>query len=137
MRSAGGVSALKTLVLCVVATVLACGTALAQPAQTPAKSETPAKHQPLVCLSTSNIDRTRTPDTQTILFYMRNGKIWKNTLRARCSGLAFHGFIYRVRGGQICSNMQSIQVIQTHEICTLGDFTPYTPPKDKKSEKPK
>lgn len=128
---------MKALALCVVATALACGAALAQPAQTPAKSETPAKHQPLVCLSTSDIDRTSTPDTRTILFYMRNGKIWKNTLRARCSGLAFYGFIYRVHGGQICSNMQSIEVIQTHETCMLGDFTPYTPPKDKKSEKSK
>ena len=95
-----------------------------------AKGEKPAPPtQKSVCLWTYQIDHTTVPDKNTILFYMRDGKVWKNTLSYPCPGLLFHGFAYVAHADQICSNMQSIQVIETHEVCMLGAFEPYTPPK--------
>ena len=87
-----------------------------------------AKEKPLVCLWTYLIDHTRTVDAKTLLFYMKDGKVWKNTLISRCPSLTFHGFAYITRDGQICSNQQVIYVLTTHEACMLGAFEPYVAP---------
>jgi len=106
------------------------GLAISAAAAEEPKPAAPARNT--VCLWTYQIDHTTVPDKSTILFHMRDGKIWKNTLPQPCSGLLFHGFAYVAHADQICSNMQSIQVIDTHEVCMLGAFEPYTPPpKDK------
>jgi len=96
------------------------------------EKKTTAPERNAVCLWTYMIDHTSTPNTHTILFHMKNGKIWKNTLPAPCSGLAFRGFAYVTRNGQICSNMQSIMVLTTHQVCMLGAFEPYVAPMKKK-----
>jgi hypothetical protein len=55
---------------------------------------------------------------------MRDGKVWRNTLRAPCPNLKFeHAFSQTVSGGQICANQQLIRVQQTGNFCALGDFT--------------
>ena len=77
---------------------------------------------------TGSIDRTKVVDPQTVLFYMRDGKIWKNRLHAPCRGLEFHGFSFVTHYDELCSNAVSIQVIDTGQVCQLGYFTPYTPP---------
>lgn len=92
----------------------------------------PAKAAP-VCIrpfdfSTGSIDHTHVVNPTTILFYMRDGKIWKNTLHQPCRGLMLHGFEFATRQDEICSNAQSIRIIQTGEICELGEFARYVPP---------
>jgi hypothetical protein len=99
---------------------LTLASANAQPASAP--------NAPPVCLRPNSIDHTHTTNASTIDFYMRDGKIYRNSLKGTCPGLLFHGFIYVVHGDEICSNMQSIRVIESGEICELGTFTPYTPP---------
>jgi hypothetical protein len=74
------------------------------------------------------IPRTKILDPQNILFYTREGQIWKNTLKTPCRGLMFHGFVVVGRQDEICSNATSIRVIESNETCQLGAFTPYTPP---------
>jgi len=106
-------------------TALCASTAVAAAADAPA---TAPINPNTVCLWTYLIDHTHFISPRTILFYMRNGKIWQNTLVNDCPGLNFYGFEYVTRDGQICSNMQSIHVLRTHEVCLLGAFTPYTPP---------
>jgi hypothetical protein len=82
-----------------------------------------------LCLDIDHVDHTVVVDDQTILYYMRGGKIWKNTLKRQCSSLKFEqGFVEDIRGGEICSNRQMIRVIQTGALCSLGAFTLYTPP---------
>jgi len=100
--------------------------ALAQNTPTPEKL-----HQ--ICIrpfdsATGSIDHTKVVDPQTVLFYMRDGKIWKNTLRGPCRGLELHGFSFVTHYDEVCSNAAAIQVIQTGEVCQLGYFTPYTAP---------
>lgn len=111
---------MKAIVIGCIAAVFAASAAFAQ-----APARTPAMHNN-VCLWTYRIDHTHLVDESTILFYMRGGKVWKNTLPAPCLGLKFHGFAYVTMDGSICSNEQSIFVLESHEVCMLGAFEPYS-----------
>lgn len=75
------------------------------------------------CLYTYQIDRTRVVDAKTIDFRMRDGTVYRNVLRNSCISLPFNGFVYVTRVDQICDNLQSIRVLQSHEVCLLGTFT--------------
>ena len=79
-----------------------------------------------VCLSAHEIDNTEVArDGKSILFYMADHRVWKNTLQDQCVTLGpDHGFIYTVTDDEICSNLESIRVIGTGEVCELGEFTP-------------
>ena len=83
-----------------------------------------------VCISSYQIDHTQVVDDHTILFYMRGHKVWKNTLSNKCSTLktSSEGFTYEPTNpgsDEICSNLVTIHVNDTHEVCLLGNFTPY------------
>ncbi len=91
-----------------------------------------ADDQKSVCIRAYNIDHTEIPDDSTILFHMRDHKIWKNTLIDRCVGLrlATRGFTYSPTNpgtDEICSNLQTIRVNETGQTCLLGAFTPVEP----------
>ncbi|HEY3638524.1 MAG TPA: hypothetical protein VGK90_10270 [Rhizomicrobium sp.] len=86
-----------------------------------------------VCLkpfssSQDTINHTHVLDPQHVLFYMRDGRIWLNTLKGRCPGLMFHGFSFVTPEDDVCANSTPIKVVESGETCTLGPFTPYTPP---------
>jgi hypothetical protein len=71
---------------------------------------------------------THVVDARTIVFYMRDGKVWQNTLREPCPGLALHGFRFVTHQDEVCSNAQTITVLESGAVCQLGEFTAYTPP---------
>jgi anthranilate phosphoribosyltransferase len=82
----------------------------------------PVKHP--ICISGTDIESTSVPDDNTIVYHLRNGQVWKNTLKATCPQLKFeHAFTEVIRGGEICANAQMIRVHETGSICALGDFT--------------
>ncbi len=77
-----------------------------------------------ICIDGTSIDSTNVPDDNTVVYKLRNGQVWRNTLKATCNGLAFHhSFAEEIRGGEICANKQIITVIETGIPCQLGDFT--------------
>ena len=85
-----------------------------------------------ICLQVGHINNTVVVDGRTILFYMNDMKVWKNTLNSECPGLKFErAFSEDTRGGTICSNQQMIRVMHRGNWCSLGAFTPYTPPASK------
>jgi hypothetical protein len=87
----------------------------------------PAAAEGTVCLQTSRIDRTTVVNPKTILFRMIDGKVYRNTLRAPCLGLKFNGFAYVLHGTDtLCGNAQPIRVLNTGEVCMLGNFVPET-----------
>ena len=96
-----------------LAAILAMGSGLA-----------PALAAP-VCLDTYRIQNTTVPNARTIMFHMKDGSVWRNALKNACPDLRFWGFVYVDRGSlnQICSNQDSVKVINTGEICMLGSFT--------------
>jgi hypothetical protein len=76
------------------------------------------------CLQASAVSSTGVIDDRTILFHMRNGTVWKNTLRESCPNLKFRrGFSEIVRSDEICANKQIISVLGTQNPCQLGEFT--------------
>jgi hypothetical protein len=82
-----------------------------------------------VCLQRSLIDHTDILSDNTILFYMKDGKIWQNSLRFACPGLKLeNGFGYEADASEICSNMQTIHVLRSGGLCEIGQFLPFTPP---------
>lgn len=80
-----------------------------------------------VCLNPYYIRESHVVDAKTILFKMKDGTVWRNDLRSSCSGLLFHGFTYRLNYDELCDYGQSIRVLTTGEVCTLGNFTKQTP----------
>lgn len=111
---------MKALIPALAAAAIAVGAATTASADRP------------ICLQNILIDHTSVKDSQTLLFHMKNGDVFQNKLRSACPGLNFHGFVMDIRGGigDVCSNQQTISVLVTHEVCALGEFTPYkAPPK--------
>jgi len=77
------------------------------------------------CLRSDMIDHTTVPDNRTILFHMRGGAVWKNTLPAPCVGLDFPGgFEYATFHDEVCANVEVIRVLKEGTRCKLGAFSP-------------
>ncbi len=86
----------------------------------------PATAGPMVCLKTELIDNTTVVNPKTVLFRMKDGKVWRSDLRAPCLGLKFNGFAYVTHFDEICGGVQSIRVLRSGEVCVLGPFSPDT-----------
>ena len=98
-----------------------------EPAAQTADSSLP--HGNGICIQTQFVDHTDIPDDRTIIFHMKGGVMWKNTLPFSCSSLRSEGgFAYVNSIPEICSNQQTIQVLRSGILCELGQFTPYMPP---------
>jgi hypothetical protein len=90
-----------------------------------AYAQAPASRPANVCLNVRDIQRTETPDDRTIIFYMRDGKVWSNRLKTVCPMLKVSPYTQVLRSGDlVCSNQQFIHVTLTGDDCVLGDFTP-------------
>ncbi|MEZ5710423.1 MAG: hypothetical protein R3E02_13650 [Blastomonas sp.] len=84
--------------------------------------------EPVNCITTNRIRTTRVHDDKTIDFEMAGGKIYRNTLPNKCSGLGFEeAFSYKTSIGQLCS-VDIITVLRTGAggfagpSCGLGEF---------------
>ena len=80
-----------------------------------------------VWLTVHRVDSTKLIDARTLDFRMKDGTVFRNSLRTRCVGLKFHGFSYVSRDDNICDNMQSIRILGTGEVCVLGAFVKLPP----------
>ena len=75
------------------------------------------------CIYTYDIDYTDVPDESTIIFHMKTGDVWTNSLPRRCPNVRFDGFSYVVRGNdQLCGKFDSIRVLKSGSVCQLGEF---------------
>jgi hypothetical protein len=83
-----------------------------------------------VCLATAQIDHTEIVSDTAILFFMKGGKTWVNTMSIPCSSLKMEdGFAYINDVPEICSNSQTIRVLRSGGFCELGQFAPFEVPK--------
>jgi hypothetical protein len=90
-------------------------------------AQAPAPAPATVCLNMRNIERTEVQDDRTILFHMRDGKVWVNRLRRVCPMLKTSPWTQVLHSDQVCANQQFIHVTRTGDTCALGDFTPAGP----------
>jgi hypothetical protein len=105
---------MKTLYLAVLATTMIAGAAQAAP----------------ICLRTQDMTETQPQkDGASVIFKMRDGSTWRNDLHGRCPDLWFTGFAWAVRNGDgtVCENQDTLHVLRSAEVCTLGQFTQLTP----------
>ncbi|HWF65143.1 MAG TPA: hypothetical protein VN685_11070 [Rhizomicrobium sp.] len=83
-----------------------------------------------ICLRTQDMMQT---DPQkgggSIIFTMRDGSVWRNNLHGSCPDLWFTGFAWAVKNGDgtVCENQDTLHVLRSAEICSLGKFTQLTP----------
>jgi hypothetical protein len=83
------------------------------------------------CVDLMRIDRTEVVDDDTVLFYMRNGTVYRNELTSSCPTLGFEErFMYRTVLTQLC-DIDVITVLQDVGFgfmptasCGLGKFEP-------------
>jgi hypothetical protein len=83
------------------------------------------------CVNMRTVSNTEVIDDQTILFYMRNGVIYRNYLPRRCSGLAREQrFSYSTTISRLC-DIDTITVLYNQggglssgASCGLGKFYP-------------
>lgn len=87
--------------------------------------------KPESCVQIQQIRETRVRDDRTIDFYMRGGKVYRNTLPQTCPRLGFERrFSYRTSLNRLCS-VDIITVLlltppQRGAFCGLGQFQPVT-----------
>jgi hypothetical protein len=83
------------------------------------------------CVNVKFIDHTDVVDDRNILFYMRNGVVYRNALPHTCPGLKFEdAFLYRANIGRVC-DLDTITVLNDAGFgfmpgasCGLGMFHP-------------
>ena len=98
------------------------------------QDDEPFDRTPATCLSLMRIDSTRVLDDQTILFFLRDDRVYRNYLPRKCPGLAQQNrFSYVSRTGQLC-NVDAVTVLEQWAgrleegfTCRLGDFHPISP----------
>lgn len=85
------------------------------------------------CVSLAGVRRTQVLDEQNILFYLRNGDVYRNWLPRRCAGLnSRNAFSYETTAGRLCRG-EMITVLDPGALgaipgprCALGGFYPQT-----------
>jgi hypothetical protein len=116
-----------------------CGIALTASvvaASDAARAQRSVEDEPIVrtpedCVILRRIDRTEVVDDTTILFYMRGGEIYRNSLERTCPDLErVNSFSYRTSTNRLCS-VDTITVFDPISnvpgfTCGLGDFRPIT-----------
>ena len=80
------------------------------------------------CIQTSLIKKQKILSDQDIRFEMSNGDVWMNHLDHRCPGLkSEQSFGWDVHGMSVCSNQQTIHLLEAGTSCQLGEFTRQPP----------
>lgn len=74
------------------------------------------------CIQAARIQSQDIVSNQEIQFTLAGGEVWSNRLPRTCPGLKAQGFSWDA-STSICSNVQTIYVIDSGIPCQLGEFT--------------
>ena len=78
-----------------------------------------------ICLNVTEIRSSQAVDNRTIVYRMKDGKVWRNTLATPCPELvSFSAGAYSqvLHTDYLCANTQEITV-KSGMVCRLGEFT--------------
>ncbi len=78
-----------------------------------------------ICLNVTEIRSSQAVDNRTIIYRMKDGKVWRNTLAAPCPELvSFSAGAYsqELHTDYLCANTQQI-TLKSGMVCQLGEFT--------------
>jgi hypothetical protein len=93
-------------------------------------SVAPAMADQHICISTRDIVSSQEEhDGAALLFKMRDGTQYRNTLQSRCPDLVWNGYVWNLRNPDytVCENQQSLRVLQSGQVCMLGKFEKIAP----------
>ena len=79
-----------------------------------------------MCLNLTYVRNSQAVDSRTIIYRMKNGEVWRNTLPTPCPDLVstgVGGYSQKSHDNWICANSQQITVQTTGTVCRLGEFT--------------
>ncbi len=97
-------------------------------AEQPASTASATASGSNTCINATLIASQTIVSDEEIRFEMRNGDVWSNKLPRKCPGLKFQGgFAWDVSGGTVCSNLQTIHVLNHGPSCQIGAFTKLPP----------
>jgi hypothetical protein len=108
----------------VMGSAVVAAAALALSASVPVQAQNQPNRN--FCLNVTEIKNTQAVDRRTIIYRMKNGDVWRNTLAAPCPdlvGAGAGGYSQKVHTDWICANTQQIEVQATGMVCRLGEFT--------------
>src|SRR5580658_4718014 len=75
----------------------------------------------MLCLPEEDLRSASSSDGKTLVMRMRDGKVWNSRLKGDCPSLKFNGVVWVIHDPQgICEDTQSLQVLQSDQICILG-----------------
>ena len=78
------------------------------------------------CLHLPSVERTKVVDDNTILFFMSDKAVWKNSLQ-KCPTLKYEdAFSYETNYPEVCARTV-ISVLRSNVKCALGEFSPAPP----------
>lgn len=89
-----------------------------------ASTETAAKPASMqdACINPARIQEQKVVSDEEIQFTLAGGEVWTNRLARSCPGLKSQGFSWDA-GSLVCSNRQTIFVLDRDTPCQLGEFT--------------
>lgn len=115
---------MKTMAIVAYGAALAAGVIVALASATAPVQAQSGGGPGSVCLDPQQIRFTQIKDNKTILFQMRNGDVWTNTLVAECPGLkSGQSMTQMVTTNRICAFRQSFSSNFSGAMCRLGAFT--------------
>jgi hypothetical protein len=86
----------------------------------------PAQQQTSIadsCIQASRIQKQEVISNQEIQFTLAGGEVWTNRLTRACPGLKAQGGFSWDASNRICSDLQTIYVLDSGIPCQLGEFT--------------
>ena len=96
--------------------------ATATDTRSPKASEDPQRE---ICISLRQVDQTLVLDDNTLIYRMRNGTYYRNTLISRCGGLFDQGnFYFQLTNPYRLCRYDAFTVFRTLTTCKLGYFEP-------------
>ena len=88
-----------------------------------------------ICIDTTRIDHTDTPDDHALLITMRDKSIYRAAVQGDCVGLAndTRGYTWSPDPGtnEICGNLFTIRLNTSHATCLMGEITQVKPPRSR------
>ena len=81
------------------------------------------------CIQTNLINGTKRSGDETFIdFRMRNGTVYRNTLRSKCAGISSNAIGYRTHGSRELCKGGTVRVARTGNSCILGSFVEVSNP---------
>lgn len=80
---------------------------------------------PNVCIDTRSIkDSHQVDNGKALMFTMNDGTVYRNDLKGGCPDLVYNGYVWVIRNpdNTVCGNEQTIEVLQSGQICQIGAF---------------